>query len=424
MTRGSPAFPIEASEAQALFAPLKPCAKLAIAVSGGADSVALMGLMARWAASVPSAPRLHVLTVDHRLRVAAAGEARAVADWAAAAGLEHTILTADQPAPHTRIQAWARGLRYRLMGDWVASNGADGVVLAHHLEDQAETVVMRLARGSALSGLGAMRSPAIVENVRLFRPLLAVARARLLATVRDQGHDWFEDPGNSDPRYERVRMRQAMAGGGGLAAAGLTAGPLAATAARLARADAAIEVFVARLVKSAVYVDRAGYATVDGRRFDAEPEEIRLRVLARLIGCIGGRPPPLGAGLEGLLARLDKSAAGTLGGCRVGPTKAGLMISRELRNLETFTLSPGGVAIWDGRFQLKLDRKFEPIDIRPLGERGFAAACAMVSDLRDIPDCAGRTVPGGFRGSSLVAPPVFSANDAGRGLNVEFCRSN
>jgi len=383
-----------------------------------------MRLLADWTASTGPPPHLHVLTVDHRLRPQSAGEMAQVARWAAQARLDHTGLTADQPAPRSGIQAWARNLRYRLMGEWVAANGADGLVLAHHLHDQAETLGMRLARGSGLSGLGAMRSDVTIGTLRLHRPLLGVAPARLRATLESYGQDWFEDPGNCDPRFERVRLRQAMAEDGGLAKSGLVPVALATAAARLGRADAAIEHYVARCLDEVATKSRTGYATVDGAGFAAVPEEVRLRVLAHLIGWVGGRPPSIGAGLERLLAGLEGKTAGTLGGCRVAPAALGLMISRELRRLETFTLSPGETAIWDRRFRLQLDHGCAPVEIRPLGVDGFAAARSAIADLREVPLCAGQAIPGGFCGSDLVAPPVFSAENTGEALKVEFCRSN
>ncbi len=424
MNKGNLDLPVTAAEACDLFAPLASFTRLAIGVSGGADSVALMRLLAHWVASEFSAPNLHVLTVDHGLRPQSAGELALVADWAARAGLDHTGLTADGPPPRSGIQAWARDLRYRLMGDWVSANTADGVVLAHHLHDQAETLAMRLARGSGLSGLGAMRKITTIGSLRLFRPLLGVPPARLRATARSLGQDWIDDPGNLDPRYERIRLRQAMAAGGGMAGVGLDPVPLAAAAARLGRADLAVEHYVAQCLESATTRHGAGFATVDDRLFFAAPEEIRLRVLAALIGWVGGRTPALGAGLETLAAGLEDGIAGTLGGCRVVPMKSGTMIARELRGLETFTMSPGETAIWDRRFRLRLDRSGEPVQIRPLGPEGFKALRGASAELRDIPLCAGQAIPGGFSGSDLVAPPVFTAPTPGMRLKVEFCRSN
>ncbi|VAW13560.1 tRNA(Ile)-lysidine synthetase [hydrothermal vent metagenome] len=416
--------PIEAGEARRIFASLPPRASLAVAVSGGADSVALMQLLARWAAEDGPRPRLHMLTVDHGLRPQAADEARAVAAWAAGVGLDHTVLTANKPPPRSGIQAWARDLRLRLMGEWVVSHGAEGVVLAHHREDQAETLAMRLARGSGLAGLGAMRGEAVVGNLRLYRPLLGVARARLRATLESLGQPWVEDPGNSDPCHERVRLRQALAADGALAELGLAPTALAAAAGRLGRADAAIEHYVNRCLEVAATVDRSGYATVDGKAFAAAPEEVRLRVLARLIGWVGGGPPPRGAGLETLLADLGGRTAATLGGCQVAHTKTGLLVCRELRNLEALRLSPGETAFWDGRFVLGLQGAAAPVDIRPLGLAGFAQARTVVAELGNIPSRAGQAIPGGFRGADLTAPPVFSSKTAGERLGVEFYRGN
>jgi tRNA(Ile)-lysidine synthase len=150
--------PITAHEAEALLAPLGAFDAVALAVSGGSDSVALMTLVAEWATARATPPRLAVLTVDHGLRAGSADEARRVVGWAEARRLAAHVLTWTGAKPSTGIQAAAREARYRLMRQWCDDHGFGPLVTAHTLEDQAETVLMRLARGSGVEGLAAARA--------------------------------------------------------------------------------------------------------------------------------------------------------------------------------------------------------------------------------------------------------------------------
>ncbi len=176
--------PIDDREAGALLAPLAEWPRLALAISGGGDSLALMHLAARWAKRLLIPPALHVLTVDHGLHPESAAVAASVYEKAAALGLPCTVLRWEGEKPATGIEEAARQARYALMADWCRAHEA-ALVTAHTLDDQAETLLMRLARGSGLDGLAAMRPRGHVPgapDVPLLRPLLSVSRARLRAS--------------------------------------------------------------------------------------------------------------------------------------------------------------------------------------------------------------------------------------------------
>jgi tRNA(Ile)-lysidine synthase len=232
------AEPIRDDEIDALLAPLASFPVVILAVSGGADSVGLMHLAAQWAQrQEPVSPtKLIVATVDHGLRGGSPTEAEWVASEAASLDIEHAILSWTGNKPTTGIQDAARQARYFLLGD-LARRQADGrpvaVVTAHTEDDQAETLLMRLARGSGLDGLTGMPSARALdadEEVTLLRPLLGIPGGRLRATLQARGQQWIEDPSNDVDKFERVGIRKAAAS---LAALGLTNAKIALSARRL-----------------------------------------------------------------------------------------------------------------------------------------------------------------------------------------------
>ena len=238
------ARPVSVAEAKALFNPLADASTLVLAVSGGPDSTALLFLAARWRRARKSGPRLLAVTVDHGLRRESAGEARAVAQLARRLGVPHRIVRWEGNKPATGLQQSAREARYRLLAAAAARAKARAILTAHTLDDQAETVLIRMSRGSGLGGLGAMASAAALPvggEVVLARPLLEIPKARLIATLRRARIEFADDPSNRDPRFTRARLREVM---GALAREGLDARRLSLLARRLRRAEVAIEAAV------------------------------------------------------------------------------------------------------------------------------------------------------------------------------------
>jgi tRNA(Ile)-lysidine synthase len=289
--------------------------------------MALMWLCAQWALEEQDPPRLTVLTVDHGLRPESAGEAARVIEQARELKLPAVVLRWHGDKPATGVQARARAARYELLADWCIDNGAGALVTAHSLDDQAETVLMRLARGSGVDGLSAMR-PLRQDKVAILRPLLGVPRARLRSTLAAAGVGWVEDPANEDPRYERVRWRRALKL---LEHEGLAPGMIALSARRLERARQALEYATSRLEATAV-AHEAKHASFRLAALQDEPEELRLRLLRRLIVRYGagGAPPELSA-LERVSAWISEGVSGgrTLAGCRIARGKDLVRISRE-----------------------------------------------------------------------------------------------
>lgn len=306
--------PISAREAKRLFAGLRAAPALVLAVSGGPDSVALMWLAARWRRSLARGPLLTVVTIDHGLRREAPREAREVKRLAAGLGLPHRTLRWRGTKPKAGVPAAAREARYRLLADAAHAAGASHVLTAHTRDDQAETLLMRLFRGSGLAGLSAMAPLSERDGIVLARPLLDVPKSQLIATLRRAKVGFAEDPTNRDTAFTRPRLRALLPL---LAAEGGDARNLARLAARLARANAAVEVLADGAERFLRLRDRgvapqAGVRSFEASDFAALPEEVRLRLLLRAINALGHEGPAELGKAETLMSALDEAVAASL----------------------------------------------------------------------------------------------------------------
>jgi tRNA(Ile)-lysidine synthase len=324
--------PVEAAalgdgQIAALFRPLSRARGLLLAVSGGPDSTALLIMAAKWA-HAGGAPRIDVATVDHGLRSEAAAEACAVGDHARRRGFEHHLIAWRGDKPTSRLQERAREARYRLLAERARAIGADHIVTAHHADDQAETVLFRLLRGSGLGGLRGMEPFAPRDGLAVARPLLQVRKSDLVAFCQAEGEAFIEDPANSNPRFARTRMRRLATL---LADEGLGTDEIGRLARRAARMEEAVQ-----RAASAAAARLKGWSRGDlalGQAFFAEPEEVRLRLLRDAVADAGGAT--IGAirlsQLELLNEALEQSAArgeafqATLGGAIVRRTEKGIL---------------------------------------------------------------------------------------------------
>ena len=298
--------------------------------------MALLHLMAEWRAEGEVKPDVTVLTVDHGLRAESREEAAMVARMAERLGLDHAILTWTEGARQSGgLQERAREARYDLMAAYCHAHDIPALVTAHHLDDQAETFLMRLKRGSGLDGLAAIPEKSVWSGIAVLRPLLDMPKARLAATLTTAGLGWAEDPSNRDERFERARMRTDSEA---LAKLGLTPEALARSARRLRRARAALDAAAQTFLATHGVMSEAGYCLIERAALIAAPEEIALRALARSVNAVSGRESPLQLGkLESLLEGLSENpkAAHTLGGCRLQPLGGRLGVFRETRGTGT-----------------------------------------------------------------------------------------
>ena len=318
--------PISVQQAKDLFAHWKAAPALVLAVSGGPDSLALMWLAARWRRALTRGPRLIAVTVDHGLRPEAAREARDVKRLARILDLPHRTMRWNGAKPKTGLPAAARTARYRLLVQAARANGATHILTAHTRDDQAETLLMRMLRGSGIAGLAAMARETEREGLMLARPLLDISKSQLVATLGKAKIAFADDPTNRDRSFTRPRLRALMPA---LAEEGGDSRNLARLATRLARANAAIEVLVDGAASYLALSDTrdASRFGFDAGAFAGLPEEIRLRLLKRAIDQIGHEGPAELGKLEALLATLDRAIAEGKRPSRLKQTLAGAAIS-------------------------------------------------------------------------------------------------
>jgi tRNA(Ile)-lysidine synthase len=322
--------PISAQAAKRLFADWKAAPAIVLAVSGGPDSIALMWLAARWRRALARGPRLIAVTVDHGLRAEAASEAREVKRLARSLELPHRTLRWAGAKPKTGLPAAARSARYRLLAQAARSQGATHILTAHTRDDQAETLLMRMLRGSGIAGLAAMARETERDGVVLARPFLNVSKSQLVATLRKAKLGFADDPSNRDLHFTRPRLRGLMPA---LAAEGGDSRSLTRLASRLARANAAVEVLVDGAEHYlALKGSAAPHPGFDANAFAAMPEEIRLRLLLRAINRFGHEGPAELGKVETLLSALDRTVAEKTKRQRPSPPKlkktlAGALVS-------------------------------------------------------------------------------------------------
>jgi tRNA(Ile)-lysidine synthase len=325
--------PSEAA-ARALSAAFPDRAKILVAVSGGPDSLALLSTSANWA-KLGSERAVYAATVDHGLRVESATEAAYCAQIAASLGLSHETLIWSGQKPATGLQAAAREARYRLLAQEARRLGAGLIATAHHADDQAETVLMRLASGSGIAGLGGMRATSALEELVLVRPFLGLRKATLEALCVGRGLLPIDDPSNADSRFGRGRLRRIMPS---LAKEGLTVERLNRLAQRASAAAEALDA-VARTRLDATMLGQTDY-TLRVRWGDLleDPAEIRLRVLQQSLAMAA----PAGGQLrlEALEKLADDLRSAATTRQRLRRTLAGWMVTLQSDGVLTIGLAP------------------------------------------------------------------------------------
>ena len=383
------------------FAPFEKRPRLAVAVSGGADSVCLALLAHAWAQQRGGA--VTALIVDHALRAESADEARTVAGWLAARGIANAVLRWDGTKPSTGVQDAARQARYRLMGEWCRAHGVLHLLLGHHRDDQIETALLRASRGSGPDGLAGMSAIVEQADLRLLRPLLGVPAARLRATLQALGQDWIEDPSNRNQHFARVRLRTA-----------LRDDPTdRAAPAETARARVATEAALADLLAASVTIHPEGWAEVAPQAWQKAPRAMAARALVRVLLTIGGGAyaprsdrlePVLDAVLAGELAR-----GRTLAGCRLLPHGQAMVVAREAgRAGQAVPVEGPGAYVWDERFVLTLAGVAgSGHHIAALGESGWREVVAARPEIRSspLPYVVRLTLPALFDLEGVVAVP-------------------
>ncbi|HEY0147308.1 MAG TPA: tRNA lysidine(34) synthetase TilS [Methylovirgula sp.] len=327
----SPTEPLSDASLASFFAPLAGRRAL-LAVSGGPDSVALMRLAAQWQGQgAPAGTSFFVATVDHGLRCESRAEAETVGRWAQSLGLPHQILAWQGAKPRTRIQERARAARYTLLRAHARLIGADYLLTGHHADDQAETILFRLMRGSGIGGLAGMQSMTEQDGVVLYRPLLGVPKKLLIDYCDACGRSYFRDPSNENSAFIRTRLRAFLPI---LDEAGLDAAGLARLGHRAARAERALAAQADLARATLERTSTPDIVHISAASLRDLPEEILLRVVGAEIAALGSKPPRLER-LESLAQdlyaalQLRKVWHRTLGGVKLSLDGEELTLRRE-----------------------------------------------------------------------------------------------
>lgn len=418
-SRTEPLTLAEFSASLASLARFEPSPLLAIAVSGGPDSLALTLLADRWARE--RGGEICALTVDHQLRPESGIEAGIVHAWLSTKSIRHEVLIWSGEKPQTGIQAAARIARYRLLAGWCRENGCLHLLTAHHREDQIETHLIRRRARSGPDGLAGMSGIRELADCRLLRPLLGVPSARLRALLETERQPFISDPSNLDPTYERSRLRAADGGMPDEAD-----GPaLAETIRALGCARSARQREVGTALGRFVTTHPAGFAALDPAIIEAVPSAVAERALSAVVLTIGGGSYPPG---RDQIARLRDVLGGgrrrghSLGGCRFVRWRRTVLVLRELADAaEPLRLARGANISWD-RYRVSLAAAAQPFVIGYLGSSGVAQLNRLRPKPKEevLPRLLFPILPACWDEDGIAAVPHLCFRRAGTGAVPQF----
>ncbi len=394
--------PTDFSQFESLFSTLEGFERIALAVSGGSDSAAMLHLVQQWNAGRNFRTALTVLSVDHGLRAEAAKECMLVAAWCGALGLSHVTLKWTGEKPVTGLQAKARQARYDLLTEWCLANDVPVLLTAHTADDQAETVVMRRTRTSSLKSLAGIWPSRDWNGVRVMRPLLSARREELREFLLAQGLTWIDDPSNLDQRYERVRVRSQLEGNASAANSATDA----------QQQVAAVRDSASQWIKTHVDISELGLLCFPRAALSCFEADVSDEVLVGLFQISGANHLPELKQRQNLLTWMqdEQGVRRTLGGLVFAKRRDEILVAREPGRISAVpvTIPPSGEVIWDGRFQVKAPVGSE---IKPASEFG------EIPRRRDTPAFVDSGLPVVCHGKGILAAPFHGI---GTGVSAEF----
>ena len=382
-----------------------------VGVSGGADSLALVWLLKNWCENRRFS--LFAIIVNHNLRESSSGEATKVSEWLSNWNVRHAVLKREGLPISTGIQSSAREVRYKLMLDWCSKNSFTDLFIAHHQDDQAETFLMRLVRGSSIEGLACMREVSTRRGVRIVRPLLTVPKERLKQTLISIGQTWIEDPSNSDLRFMRTRLRKIRSN---LEHRKVTNARLSKLAQSFSILRKMLELCCHNFIENYVKIYPEGWARLDTEPLKPLPSILVEKILTYILNVIGGKPyPPRLDSLGRLINNLHQVKEGgsfTLSNCVVRKEGKYLIFFREERHpVSTISLNRQTSIIWRNIFNCSFIYHNKNISdelfLAPLGEVGWSQVIKKKPELRElaIPYEVKKTMPALFDNRGVLEVP-------------------
>ena len=394
-----------------------PMSSLLVAVSGGSDSIALMHLASRWAAQRGLV--CSVITIDHDLRTESAREAIFVKLAAGALGLEHKTVRWKGWDNNGNLQSCARKARYDLIGE---NRGRHNIVLTGHtLDDQAETFLLRLRRGSGVDGLAAMPAKRKITGKNggfwLLRPMLELTRDKIKNFLVRQKISWVEDPSNEDNKFDRIVIRKVIQQ---LSDLGITAFLLSNTATHMRRARTALDLQAGRMAQQ-ICSTHMGDLVIDRKGFSDMHAEIKFRLFARGLRWVSSNPyNPRFNALVAIMERVLTGKAQTLHGCYIFPETEHIRISREFNAVSKIRIPLRNNTLWDGRWKLQsLDQHCNSFcQVAALGPEGARWVRERTNTV--IPYQSLQSHPGIYDNKGLRYAPSLITNSA---IGATFCAS-
>ena len=380
----------------------RPPERMAVAVSGGGDSIALLSAMARY--TIDRRIELHVITVDHGLRPEFRHEVAVVTSLCQKLGLQHHLEFWSGWDGAGNMQAEAREGRYALMADWAYAQQIDHIAVAHTADDQAETFLMRLARSAGVDGLSAMAPRTVHHGITWLRPFLGTRRDELRLYLQAAGLKWVDDPSNRNRDFERVRVRDALIV---LETLGIGVDALEDVSSLMKQAREAVD-WQAFLVARDLIRIEAGAIAMELNLFRAQPVEIKRRLLIHSLKWLSGRYYP--ARRDGVARALDAISEGrtfTLEGCQISQNDGRIWVYRELNAVADIEVEVGDA--WDERWTIDGPEDDPDIVVRALGFEGLSS----LDDWRDtgIPRAALAVTPAAWYDDTLICAPLVFPDD-------------
>ena len=382
------------------FAPFGNPPVFGLAVSGGSDSLAMLHLIAQVAPDM--ACTVQAITIDHGLRAEAADEAAYVGRICAGLGVAHSTVKWDHAETLGNLMDRARRARYALMADWARTSGIGHVAVAHTMDDQAETVLMGLARAAGIDGLSGMRSTWREGRIVFTRPFLDVSRADLRSYLTRKGIAWIDDPSNTDGRYQRIKARRALAA---LAPVGITAERLARVASNLDFARSALAGYTAEIAADLV-TEVAGGLQIRREQYSFQSVEMQRRLLIAALRWVSGATyAPRATAVGNVELAIVTGKDSTLSGCRIRLKADLITITREPRAVVTTTCPSD--QLWDGRWRVTGPHAPD-LTLRALGAEGLRN-CKNWREMGHSRDAL-LVSPAVWRGDALISAPLAGFN--------------